>query len=82
MEIGNEEVREVVVGVPEGHRHIRTRILLHDGTELILQEATVANIVRAFITVKTHPQDTSVRLRGQRLEERKHGYAQWQLLEE
>jgi hypothetical protein len=48
----------------------------------MFQEAAVANIVRAFITVKTHPQKISVRLKGRRLEERKPGYAEWQLIEE
>jgi hypothetical protein len=82
MDISNEDIKEVLVEIPEGHRHVRTRIILQDGTEFMFQEAAVANIVRAFITVKTHPQKISVRLKGRRLEERKPGYAEWQLIEE
>jgi hypothetical protein len=82
MNIRNEDIKEVFVEIPEGHRHVRTMISLQDGTELVFQEAALANIVRAFITVKTHPQKHSVRLRGGKCGERKPGYAEWQLIEE
>lgn len=82
MVIGNEDVAEVHVGAPAGHRHIRTRIVLRDGTEFVFQEATMANIVRAFVTVKTDPVRDSVSLKGRNLQGRKEGFAQWQLLED
>jgi hypothetical protein len=41
----------------------------------------VANLVRAFVTVKTHPVLRLVRLEGRVLETVKDGYANWQLLE-
>jgi len=82
MEIANEDVSEVVVEIPEGHRHIRTRVMLTDGTELVFREATMANIARAYLTIKTDPRKTSVKLVGRKLAERKAGYAEWQLLEE
>lgn len=82
MDISNEEVSEVVVEIPEGHRHVRTRVLLADGTELVFREATIANITRAYLTVKTDPRKSSVRLVGRKLAERKAGYAEWQLLED
>ena len=82
MNIRNEDIKEIVVEIPEGHKHIRTKITLHDATELVFQEAAVANITRAYITVKTHPQKTSVKLKGKQLDEKKEGYAGWQLLEE
>lgn len=80
--IRNEDIKEVLVETPEGHRHVRTRISLQDGTELVFQEAAMANIVRAFITVKTHPKKSSVRLRGSKSGDGKPGYAEWQLIEE
>jgi hypothetical protein len=76
----NEDVKAVVTEVPEGHKHIRTTITFTDGTDITLQEATVANLVRAYIDVKTHPATARVELRGKRLERRKEGYAEWQLL--
>jgi len=82
MNIRNEDIREILVEIPEGHKHIRTKIILQDNTELEFQEAAVANIVRAYITVKTHPQKESVKLRGKQLSEKKAGYADWQLVED
>jgi hypothetical protein len=82
MIITNEDVAEVQIRVPDGHRHLRTKIVLKDGSELVFQEATMANIVRAFVTVKTDPVKDSVRLKGRLLQERKEGYAEWQLVEE
>ncbi len=82
MEIANEDIVEVLTEIPEGHRHIRTRITLYDGTQLVFREATIANITRAYVTIKTDPLKSSVRLKGKRVEARKPGYAEWQLIEE
>lgn len=82
MNIKNEDIKEVLVEIPEGHKHIRTKITLQDNTELVFQEAAIANITRAYITVKTHPQKGSVKLKGGQLTDKKGGYADWQLLEE
>ena len=81
MIIRNEDIKEVIAEIPDGHTHIRTTIKLQDGTVLTLQEAAIANIIRAYTTIKTHPLKSSVVLIGQRIEERKAGYAEWQLLE-
>ncbi len=80
--IRNEDVREVVLEVPRGHKHLRTLIVLSSGQRIVLQEATVANIVRAFISIKTHPQKERIVLRGRRLTNRKEGFAEWQVLED
>ena len=82
MNIRNEDIKEIIVEIPEGHRHIRAKITLQDSTEMVFQEAAVANIARAYITVKTHPQKKSVKLKGRKLTGKKAGYADWQLLEE
>ncbi len=82
MIITNEEVKELIAAIPEGHRHLRTTIVLYDGRSFTFPEALTANLVRAYITAKTHPQRTSVRLVGRKLAERKEGFAEWQLLEE
>ena len=73
--------QELTAEIPEGHRHVRTTIVLRDGKELTFQEATVANLVRAYITVKTHPQLTKIRLTGKRVQSKKEEYAEWQLVE-
>jgi len=82
MIIANEEVKELTAEIPEGHRHLRTTIALHDGRSFTFQEATIANLVRAYISIKTHPHRTTVRLSGSKLPIRKEGYAEWQLVEE
>jgi len=80
--VRNEDVRELIVEIPEGHRHLRTTVLLSDGTELVFQEAAISNLVRAFLSVKTHPTRKLCRLKGRRVSEAKEGYADWQLIEE
>lgn len=78
----NEDIKELIAEIPDGHRHLRIKMVFHDGNELIFQEATIANLVRAYIRIKTHPTLKKLVLRGQRVEARKDGYAEWQLLEE
>ena len=81
--VRNEDVTSVLIGVPEGHKHLRISIKLKKGAVLLFQEATIANILRAYTTVKTHPN-----IRAQELEMktltanlRKEGYAMHQFLE-
>jgi len=81
MNIRNEDIKELIAEIPEGHRHVRTTIVLQDGTEMTFQEAAIANLVRAYISIKTHPAHSKIVLVGTRLDERKDGYAEWQLLE-
>jgi len=76
----NEDVKRVIAFIPEGHVHVRLLIELKDQT-LILQEATAAAIVRAYVAVATHPLRRAVELRQVRLEERKPLYAEHQLIE-
>jgi len=82
MVLRNEDIAEIVAEIPEGHRHLRTMVTLVDGSSFTFQEATMAALVRAYVSVKTDPQRQRVVLKGRRLAERKEGYAEWQLLEE
>lgn len=82
IDINNEDVKEVLAEIPEGHRHIRAVVHLNDGTELLLREATLANLTRAYIMLKTHPRKRSVKLTGRKIKSGKPGYAEWQLIEE
>jgi hypothetical protein len=81
MVFRNEDISWVVTEIPEGHKHLRTTIALKDGGKVTFQEATVAGIVRSYIDVKTHPLCSRVALTAAKVEERKEGYAEWQLLE-
>jgi len=76
----NQDIKRVLIGAPKGHRHIRVVIETED-LVIVLQEATLANIVRAYVTVKTHPTRSAIELKQTKLEHRKEGYAKCQLLE-
>ncbi|MEM0119542.1 MAG: hypothetical protein QXJ38_04045 [Thermofilaceae archaeon] len=76
----NEEVKRVIAFIPRGHTHTRLILELNDQT-LILQEATVAAIVRAYVSVVTHPTRHAVELVQAKLTERKPTYAEHQLVE-
>jgi hypothetical protein len=78
----NEDVTRVVAEIPKGHRHLRTTVTLSDGSSFTFQEATIAAIVRAYISVKTDPLRDRIALAGQMVEGGKADYATWQLLEE
>jgi hypothetical protein len=79
--LGNEDVTEIIAEIPEGHLHLRTTVRLADGSSITLQEATVAAIARAYVSVKTDPLRNRMVLRGRKVTERKEGYTEWQLLE-
>jgi len=82
MNITNKDVQEIITEIPEGHKHVRTTIILENGKSMTFQEATIANLVRAYINVKTDPVRTRVRLTGSNIENRKEGIAEWQLVED
>ena len=79
--VRNCDVKRVLVGVPKGHQHVRVVLELKQGIIIELQEATISNILRAFVTVKTHPLVKAMELVGVKLEKRKPGYAEYQLIE-
>jgi len=81
--IRNEDIEKVLMGVPEDHRHLRICVKLKNESALIFQEATIANILRAYITIKTDPNVRAKELKMKALtaEQQKEGYAVHQLLE-
>lgn len=78
--IPNGAVKRIVTGIPPKHKHIRTVVELEDET-LILQEATIANLLRAYINIKTHPRRLACELMQTETSPAKKGYAETQLLE-
>lgn len=79
--IRNRDIKRVLIGIPNRHKHYRCIIELKTGQTLVLQEASIANIVRAYITVKTHPQKQAIELQCKELKIKKTGFAEYQLLE-
>ncbi len=81
--IQNKDIKHVMIGTPRGHKHVCVYIKLKKGTAIIFQEATIANILRAYTTVKTHPNIRAQELKMKTLtaESRREGYAAHQLIE-
>lgn len=78
----NEDIRRVLMGVPKAHRHLRALIETKRGAFYVFQEATVANMVRAYVTLKTHPSIYGIELINKECDEDlKEGYAKSQLIE-
>ncbi len=78
----NEDVERIVAFIPRGHMHTRLLLILEDQA-IVLQEATVAAIVRAYASVALHPSRRAVELERRRLGkgERKPLFAEHQLVE-
>jgi len=81
--IRNQDIERVLIGTPKDHKHLRICVELKSGTILVFQEATIANISRAYITLKTHPQIRAQELETKTIDEGqlKEGYARHQLIE-
>lgn len=76
----NEDVKKIVACIPQGHLHTRFIIELSDQV-IVLQEATVAGIVRAFALTSLHPTRRYIVLTSQSPENAKKGFAKHQLIE-
>ncbi len=79
----NSCVEKIIAGIPRGHYHLRMAIVLRDQV-IVLHEATVAAIVRAYASVAIHPTRKGVVYSCRRLSkgEKKHGFAEYQLVED
>lgn len=79
----NENVKRIIAFIPPGHLHLRL-ILEFEDQIIVLHEATVAAIVRAYINIITHPLRRAVELERRFLGKdsgKKPFYAKSQLLE-
>lgn len=70
------------MGVPKAHTHLRALIETKNGAFYVFQEATVANVVRAYVTLKTHPSIYGIEMVNKEYDENvKEGYSKSQLME-
>jgi len=81
--IQNQDIKRVLIGTPKNHKHLRICIELKNGTNLVFQEATIANISRAYVTLKTHPhiRAQELEMKTANVEQLKEGHTKYQLLE-
>ncbi len=79
----NMDVEKIVAAIPGGHLHTRLAIFLPDQV-IVLQEASVAAIVRAYAATAIHPTRRGIVLVNKRLgkNQRKPGFAEHQLVED
>lgn len=80
LSLANRDIQQILMGTPSGHRHLRAILQTREGL-ILLNEATLANLVRAYITLKTHPELHVLKLKGLELEDRKPDFDRYQLLE-
>ena len=76
----NKKIKRVLVGIPQGHKHIRTVIEFESGEPLVFREFEMASISRAFIHILTHPLDKAIELLCEHTKG-KEGFAPIQLIE-
>ncbi len=76
----NRDVESIYAFIPPGHKHIRLVIETSDQV-IVLQEAAVAGIVRAYLNVLLHPARRAIALKSKRIKG-KPGYAEHQLVEQ
>lgn len=79
--ITNDNIASALIAVPDGHTHLRLALTTKDGDTVVLSEAAVAAIVRAYTTIKTHPVKRAVKLVSRTPDGLKKGYAKDQLIE-
>jgi len=76
----NLDVKRVIAFIPKEHVHVRIYIEFKDQS-IILQEATIDAILRAYINVSFHPYKKAYELILKKVEDRKPGYAEYQHIE-
>lgn len=76
----NSDIERIVAFIPKGHLHVRVLIETKDKV-IVLQEATVNALIRAYVNVAFHPKKRVVELKCYKLEDKKRGFAEYQLLE-
>lgn len=77
----NSDIVKIAAFIPPCHRHLRLVLIAKDQV-IVLHEATVAAIVRAYIDITTHPTRRAVEYEQVKLGGlKKPGYADHQLIE-
>ncbi|MET1160822.1 MAG: hypothetical protein ABWW65_07670 [Thermoprotei archaeon] len=77
----NEDIEEIVMAIPRNHYHVRALIKFNDQA-IVLQEAALAAITRAYLSILLHPTRKGIILTRKYIRTHKPGYAPVQLIEE
>jgi hypothetical protein len=78
-----EDVEKAIAFIPEGHQHVRLLLKFKGGQTLILQQALIDGLLRAYVDVGLHPLRRAVELIPEEIPKsvKKAGFARWQLVE-
>ena len=76
----NADIIRLVAGIPRNHHHIRMSIETVDHERIVFQEATLAAISRAYLSILLHPEKRVTQLLLEEIQG-KLGYASPQLQE-
>lgn len=79
--LSTQNVNQLLFGIPDNHKHCRLVLKTEPIATLVFSEALVAAIVRAYVTVKTHPTHGGIEMTSQPISNGKADFATWQLLE-
>ncbi|MDZ7263437.1 MAG: hypothetical protein ONB16_02550 [candidate division KSB1 bacterium] len=80
-QLSTKDVDRLLFGVPTDHKHCRLALITTRDECFILSEALVAAIVRAYVSLKTHPQLKTIEMNSSRSSWPKADFADYQLLE-
>ncbi len=81
IRLSSQNVMQLLFGIPENHQHCRLVLKTDQSGTLVLSEALVAAIVRAYATIKTHPTRSGIEMTATLISDGKPDFASWQLLE-
>ena len=76
----NKDVKRIIAFIPPKHLHTRLYVEFKDQS-IVIQEATLAAILRAYINVAQHPIKRAYELESVKVKDRKPGYSEYQLIE-
>lgn len=81
IRLSTQNVTQLLFSTPENHKHCRLVLKTDQSSTLVLSEALVAAIVRAYVTIKTHPKRSGIEMTTALISDGKPDFASWQLLE-
>jgi hypothetical protein len=79
--LSTDAVDRLLFAIPATHKHYRLALITRENECLILSEAVVAAVVRAYVGIKTHPLLTGIEMTSVTLPSPKEDFANHQLLE-
>lgn len=81
IHLATDAIDRLLFAIPATHKHYRLALITREKECLMLSEAVVAAVVRAYVGIKTHPLRTGIEMTSVPLPLPKENFASHQLLE-